>query len=43
MAQKEKKTTVQEAGRKGGLRTLERHGPQHFREIGKRRKGKRAK
>jgi general stress protein YciG len=29
------KTTVQEAGRKGGKVTAERHGPSYFAEIGK--------
>jgi general stress protein YciG len=30
------KTTKQQAGRRGGLATLERHGREHYRRIGKR-------
>lgn len=33
---KNKKHTKQTAGRKGGLRTLARHGPEHMRRIGQR-------
>jgi len=35
-----KKMTVEEAGRKGGKRTLQRHGVEHFRSIGRKPKGR---
>lgn len=38
-----KKISVQEAGRRGGKSTLERHGVEHFRELGKRPKKKKEK
>lgn len=37
---KDKKITVQEAGRRGGKSTLDRHGVEHFRKIGKKPKKK---
>jgi len=40
---KKKKLSVQEAGRRGGKRTLERHGIEHFRELGKKPKKKKEK
>jgi len=38
-----KKLTVQEAGKRGGNRTLELHGVEHFRAMGKKPKKKREK